>query len=65
MTQSKWNAWFILSTIWLMSMFFITMIATPSELRTLGSNFLFVFGYAACMINFIGCVYIGCQPCED
>jgi hypothetical protein len=65
MSQSKWTTWFILSTIWLMSMFFVTMIATPNELRTMGDNFLFVFGYATCMINFIGCVYVGCQPSED
>jgi len=65
MTQSKWSAWFILSTIWLMSMFFITMVMTPNELRMMGQNFLFMFAYVLCAINFLGCVYIGCQPCED
>lgn len=64
MSQLKWNAWFVLSIIWLFCMFMITLVMTSTELRMMGQNFPFVLTYSLCMINFIACVYVGCQPSE-
>lgn len=65
MKESKWLLWFILSTIWLLSMFMITMIATPSDIKELGKNWLFVFGYITCLLNMLSCVYVGSLPSDE
>jgi len=65
MKQYNWSWWFVLSIIWLLSMFLISMVATPQELKQLGKNWLFVVGYIICILNLLACVYIGGMPSDE
>lgn len=63
MSERKWNAWFLLSTLWFFIHFVITICV--SDIQELGRNWLFLGGYILSVANLMFCVYIGCEPSES
>ena len=58
---TKWTIWFILSAIWVITNFLVTLIIKPSDMYVIGQNWLFVSQYCLSLLNISACVYIGAK----
>ena len=62
MKQHNWNAWFILSILWV---FIHILVVTLDDAKQLMDHWFFLFGMILSMVNLGACVYIGTLPSEE
>lgn len=65
MNYNKWQAWFILSCIWMLINMFVFMVLTPEQLQGMKDNYLYMFNVIVCTFNLCLVLYAGSIENDD